>query len=280
MKESYTHVLFVVSVVVFTFIIFFGQVFLFDLQFISHWGLTICIFFIEVVVYFFFRKTFKGLILGLGMIFFSFALYPSIAFEIYSRDNTYYEISDGFLNNQKTIALRELRNMIPISKMINIQAALLNDSLDNIPEEIRIPEKVKFRLNNNLMSLSNPYYSFTLNDSLETRVFVDNSPDPPLGNKISFKDEIIVGLKHNIERMENLMQVASSSRLAMPYSEFYTESVTSFSSGQIKPARNLSKTLNSLQLLSILFLTTILINTISEGKLAITKKKTSVTSRK
>lgn len=276
MKESYFQVLLFGLIVVFTFIIFLGQLFLSDLQFVSHWGLTIIIFFIEVVVYFFLRKIFKGLVLGLGMIFFSFALYPSLAFEIYSRDNTYYEISDGFLNNQKTIALRELRNMIPISKMIKIQAALITDSLDNIAEEIRIPEIVKFRNNNNFMSLSNPYYSFTLNDTLETRIYIDISPDLPVGNKRSIKDDIIEGLKHNINRMENLMQVASSSRSAMPYSEFYTESVTSFSSGQIKPARNLSKTLNSLQLLSILFLTTMLINTISEGKLSITKKKTSL----
>lgn len=56
------------------------------------------------------------------------------------------------------------------------------------------------------------------------------------------------------------------------YSEFLIEAITCFSSGDIKPFRNISKLLNGIEGLMIFLLTIILINTVGEG-LSIKKKK-------
>ena len=86
-------------------------------------------------------------------------------------------------------------------------------------------------------------------------------------------------LNNEIEELNNLSRILEKKKDAIPYSEFWTEVITGFSSSDVKSVRNWTKIFNGLQLLSLLFIATILINSVNNN-LGLKKVKTKNLKKK
>jgi 4-amino-4-deoxy-L-arabinose transferase-like glycosyltransferase len=230
------------------------------------------------------RKKYKNIGVFLLFVFSAFWLIPTVEFDLYKTNNNYYQESTTFKENQKKFATELSNNKINFKDLNNIQIEIekiieskkeetTNKSRDisqilNLVkiDSLFIPELVELSCERDNSFISQGVFSFTLKtrDSLETILKIKSEFPWPSDSEIIEKIEFEKSQQLNYEKT-----ISGQNRIY--YSQFLIEAITCFSSGDISPSRNIVKLINGLEGLLLLFITTILINSVGSG-LKIEKK--------
>jgi|GEM_PF-6245460 len=163
-----------------------------------------------------------------------------------------------------------MRNQVTIEDLKYL-ASSLNTSNSDFPKifcnpkPIQIDSEHEFAINDSKSKIV-----ITRGDSIKTEFMIRNYPQRP--NLYIPNNDIIQVINREIKNINKLKALTISTDNRIPFSEFWVESITSFASGHIQPARNFPKLLNAIQILSILFLSTIIINSIN-NELGLKRKK-------
>lgn len=206
----------------------------------------------------------------LFLLFFSFMIYPTTSYYLYENDSNNYHISSEFQLIEKLLAEDKMRNQVTIEDLKFLASSLKTSDSDFPktfcnPNPIQIDSEYEFAINDSKSKIV-----ITRGDSIKTEFIIRNYPQRP--DFYIPNNDIIQGINQQIKNMTKLKALATSTDERIPFSEFWVESITSFASGHIQPARNFPKLLNAIQILSILFLSTIIINSIN-SELGLKRKK-------
>lgn len=228
------------------------------------------------VIYILFDTIYSGLRTFLFLLFFSFLVYPITSFYLYNSNKGNYLITNQLKLIQKDLAQEKIKREVSIEDLefLSRQLSISNNSLP-----IYFPKRDSITIDSKIVSLINPSKRkiiITKSDSIRSEFYIEYGALPP--DEDDFHSSIILGLDKHIRYITNLKQLILINTEVIPFSEFWIESITSFSSGHIQPARNIPKLLNGIQILAILFLTTIIINSIN-GELSL-KRKTKIAEKK
>jgi hypothetical protein len=262
------------SLVLFTMVLLYLPRLIFDIiggiSRVTPWQLAIFYVPALLFIYYLFNKLYEGIEIFLILLFFSFMLYPTISYYLYENNPDNYHISSEFQVIEKLLAEDKLKYQIPIEDLEFIKTELKESNTDFpktfcTPEPILIDSKYVFAINSSKSKIS-----ITKGDSLKTEFIVENYPQRPEFYRPN--NELILALDREIQYFRKLQELVLLNTEGIPFSEFWVESITSFTSGHIQAARNLPKMLNAIQILSILFISTIIINTIN-SELSLKRKK-------
>lgn len=241
------------------------------------WSFGILIFLFLTTIFFMFRKKFKGLLTFLILIFFSIWIYPTSTYLLYQNNSNNYDISDSFIENEILLINEKAQTKIPLSELKRIREYLKKENVEESPKFIEIPERYNFKYL--IVGLSGRVLlTISKNDSIETELSYLGRPPRPTGRiedseNQKHRNVLILGaLNREISGLEKSLNFSPTKIEKLPYSEFWTESIIAFSSGDIKPARNMVKILNSIQIISALFISTILLNTVNNN-LSVKRRK-------
>lgn len=238
------------------------------------WSFGVLLIVLFLIFYFSAHDRLKGLPLLLSLSFFTVWIYPTGCYLLFKNNPANYHLSEEFIRNEKALIDEMVKNKIPIKDLKRIREYLGDSSVMVFPKLIHIPEKYNFeyRIVN---SQGKEKLTIVKNDSIKTDLiyyrtspFKDGEKSMTLPRNIT----IIDAINREIDDLEKLQGFNETNRTNIPYSEFWTESIISFSSGDIKPVRNLPKILNILQILATFFLSNILLNTVNNN-LRVKKKK-------
>jgi len=229
------------------------------------------------------RKKHENIGVFLLFVFSAFWLIPTIEFNLYKSNNNFYQESPTFKENQKIIATELSNKKIKFEDLDKIQTELkkiietkreektyksrdINEILNIFKiDSLFIPELVELRYElNSSMSHGNYILTLKTRDSLETILKINTEFSRPADFEIIEKIEL--------EKSQQLIyENTISGQKRIYYSQFLIEAITCFSSGDLSPTRNIVKLLNGIEGLLLLFITTILINSVGSG-LSIKKK--------
>ncbi|MFD1015739.1 hypothetical protein [Winogradskyella rapida] len=242
---------------------------------VKPWHFGILYLAVILIIYYSLKTEYNGIKTFLSLLLFAFMVYPISSYYLYQYDNNNYEISKDLIILESLIAKDRLHKNIPVNDLIKIREAIKKSDVDD-PKSISLPFPYKME-HKNIYSINNSrsQVTFTKNDSLETEIIYNNLP--PLSGTKNY--QLIDGINGKINLNNKLLEISLLKNYQIPFSEFWIESVVSFSSGHIKPAKNFPKIFNSLQIVSLLFLSTILINSVN-GQLTVAKKKKRKKKRK
>lgn len=249
---------------------------------ISKWltGFTFSI--ILLLVYRWLKKYLDNIGVLLLFVFLSFWLVPTLQYILYESNPKYYTISHNFKKNEALLAKELSKGQLSVKDLNKIITFFKNNTqlkkitiegregavrwinLDSI-KIMYVPEAIKFSYEKNY-AINRGAYTLVFNkgDSLITTLKFKS--DFPITWFNILVDEIEIERNKQQELLD--MQTKFDH---IPYSDFLIDSITAFSSGDISPSRNSTKILNGLQALLILFITTMVINSMSGG--LVVKKK-------
>lgn len=212
------------------------------------------------------KSRIQNLLLFFTFIFLAFYLIPTVQFYLYKSNFNYFTPSESFIQNESILAKEKLHLKLSNEDLDSVYKFFDTltkfdrrfDTID-LPSKIRIVQYRHYGINSQKASIV-----ISKNDSL-TNEFTFTNKEAPF-----YKSDLQKGLKRHIEEQKYITKLIRIEKNEIPYSEFYIESITTFASDDIKPTRNLSKLLNGIQALCLVFLTTFIINSFG---LSLTLKK-------
>ncbi len=222
-----------------------------------------------LLVYYIFKKSFSGIKTFLIILFFSFLVYPVTSYYLYKYNNNNYRISNEFLEIEKEFAKEKMLNKLTIKDLKLINSTLKVNSEYN-PDIIYLPDTIKFEYKDIFkINGRKTQVKITRFDTIQTTM---TYLDEPIPSNYGANPNLIHAINSEITYLESLTKMLGKSSDSIMFSEFWIEAIVGFSAGHINPARNFTKVLNAMQLVSLLFLSTILINSVN-GELVIKRKK-------
>ena len=221
-----------------------------------------------LIVYYIFKKSISGIKSFLIILFFSFLAYPTTSYYLYKYNSNNYKISNEFLEIEKDFAKEIMSNKLTIQDLQLINSTLKVTSKYN-PVEIHLPDTIKFEYKD-IFKINGRKTQVRISkfDTIQTTL---TYRDEFIPSKYSANPNLIYAINSEIEYLESLTKMLGKSADSILFSEFWIEAIVGFSAGHISPARNFTKVLNAMQLVSLLFLSTILINSVS-GELVMKRK--------
>ncbi len=185
------------------------------------------------------------------------------------------------MKNEALLILEKTKYQIPLSDLYIIRDSVherqtfMLDSISGRETIYLTFERTHFPNAENVV--------FSKSDSIKTELTypLGLNPDPPFppSNTPESRQRFVENswfmfvLNNEIEERNKLYRLLGKDVEIIPYSEFWIEAITSFSTADIKPARNWTKILNGLQIISLLFMTTIIINSVNNNLGLSAKKK-------
>ena len=255
---------------------------------ISRWWTGLTFFATLCCIYIFLKERFKNVGFFLSLLFMAFWLIPTVEFILYENNPKNYRVSENFKNSEAILAKDKLKGQLGITDLDKILLEMNKISKESLakrkPEStmdditgmvniyrmkvLKIPEPIKLNIRKKFSIIMGKIeIDLIKNKSTKTTLFL-KTDFPELTD-----NEIIESL--NRKREEQLLLMNLKSGLTrIPYSEFLIDAVSTFSSDDISPSRNLPKALNGLQALIMVLLTSIIINSFGIG-LTMTRKDIS-----
>ncbi len=236
------------------------------------------------------RKSFYNIGFLLSLIFMGFWLIPTTEFLLYESNSKNYRISEEFKKTESLLAAEKSKGCLSIedlNKILIVMRKLQSEGFKkNRPsgtsresiagllniyafDSIFIPELIKISYTGKFSAGSMKKYEICLQkgDSLKTILFVKTDFPRPSDY------EIIRCVEWELKEQTLLLDLKTG-MTHIPYSEFLIDGITAFSNGDISPARNFPKLLNGLQALIMIFLSTMIINSVGLVLTVSQKKET------
>lgn len=222
------------------------------------------------------KKKYNGGSLFLFLVLFSVVIYPNITMILNSADQQFYRFSNEYEMTNKIIYEDRLNSEIPILTLTKIKDCL--KVIKFKPELLMFDPPVFIEENEDIPvglvggpDMGKREYIEISQGNFRSILFLSSIPMPPPSNEYNANNSTILAIEKKIKNLKRYQNFSIKNVSTIPLSDFYIESLTSFTTGDITPSRGLTKILNALQGLCLLFISTIIINSVNNN-LGITPK--------